>query len=102
MSDLTSSASPVYDEEMTTNESTKTIADAVTLWEDVVGDSGKAPTDSELFTFFNAVREQAAAEVDAHTQRFAEAGRRLGATDGLKFYMDGAGDASAIVRGERG
>lgn len=87
---------------MTTNESSKTVADAVTLWEDAVGDSGKSPTDSELFAFFNAVREQAAAEVDAFIQRLAETGLRLGETDGLKFYMNGARDASAIIRGERG
>lgn len=38
---------------------------AVELWEDAVGDSGEAPTSSELATYYKAVREQAAAEIRA-------------------------------------
>ena len=32
---------------------------AVRLWEDIVGDSGEAPTDTELWQFANAVEEKA-------------------------------------------
>ena len=42
-------------------ESTLTIStqEAVCLWDDSVGDSGKAPTDQELTDFANAVHTQA-------------------------------------------
>lgn len=46
-----------------TNTGRKTGTDAYNLWRDIVGDSGEAPTQWELFAYFNVVRAEAADEI---------------------------------------
>lgn len=73
--------------------------EAVCLWEDTVGDSGRAPTDAELHLFAEAVEERARkpfVKLHKRWKREAKSNRALARNNvGSSYYdlfSDAAGD----------